>query len=209
MKFLNRDRLNLVIAFSAIMISLASFYATYLQAKAADLQAKAANQQLKIMTMPVVRFTHSNYDTEDKTNPNSIGFHLQNAGLGPGVLKSIAYHYNGKSYSNYYDLLMACCNEEVKIMQKRISEAKDNSAYTLSRNGGLWSGERGEFIVPAQDEYTLFAISRGNATSELWEKLNNERWNITVSSCFCSPLGNCYQSSAQKLSIEIDYCPAR
>lgn len=205
MKFLNRERLNLVIALSAIMISLASFYATYLQAKAADIQAKVANQQLKIMTMPVVRFSHTNYDREEKND--SVTFFLQNAGSGPGILKSIEYHYRSKNYTNHTDLLQACCKEEFRITQKKIARAESNSSYSFSRNGVIWSGDPGEFIIPAQDKYTLFSVSRGDTTTELWKKINEERWNVTVSACFCSPLGNCYQSNSKKMSDEVDYCP--
>ncbi|WP_444945749.1 hypothetical protein ACJJIP_18080 [Microbulbifer sp. VTAC004] len=92
-------------------------------------------------------------------------------------------------------------------MRQKIREAKSNSSYSLSKNGSIWSGERREFIIPAQDKYTLLAASRGEETAELWEKLNKERWNITVSSYFCSPLENCYQSNSQKMSAEVDHCP--
>ncbi|MFC1690280.1 hypothetical protein ACFL07_11610 [Pseudomonadota bacterium] len=51
------ERLNFIIAVCAILISGASFYATFLQANSAE-------QQVKAMTWPLIEFTHSNFDVE-------------------------------------------------------------------------------------------------------------------------------------------------
>ncbi|MFA0791826.1 hypothetical protein ACCI51_14830 [Microbulbifer echini] len=198
MRFFNRDRLNLVIAISAIMISLASFYATYLQ-------ARAANQQVKVMTMPVIQFSHGNYDEE--SNQNKITFNFHNAGSGPAILKSVNFNYKNTDYSSTHDFLRACCREEYKTMLDTFNKRLATHHPPLD-DGFEISAEINEVIVPAQSEYPFYSLSRGTATSELWKKLDRERWSLSISACFCSPLGNCYESNSKKISTEVDHCPS-
>ncbi|AWF79840.1 hypothetical protein BTJ40_02855 [Microbulbifer sp. A4B17] len=197
MKLFNRDRLNLVIAVSAIMISLASFYATYLQ-------ARAANQQVKIMTMPVIQFSHENYDEE--SNRNLITFNFHNAGSGPAILKSVSFKYKNTEYSSTHAFLQACCQEEHKMMMGKYNKNLKNHHPPLDE-GFQSSSEINGVIIPAQSEYPFYSLSRGTATSELWEKVDKERWNLSISACFCSPLGNCYESNSKKISMEVNQCP--
>ncbi|WP_445360585.1 hypothetical protein ACJJIL_19565 [Microbulbifer sp. EKSA005] len=197
MKLFNRDRLNSVIAVSAIMISLASFYATYLQ-------ARAANQQVKIMTMPVIQFSHGNYDEE--SNQSKITFGFRNAGAGPAILKSVSFKYKNVEYSSTHDFLRACCQEEHKMMKNKFNRNYKNHHPPLDE-GFQSSSEINEVIIPSQSEYPFYSLSRGTATSELWEKINQERWNLSISACFCSPLGNCYESNSKKISMEVNQCP--
>jgi len=121
MKFLNRERLNSNIALCAIMISSASFYDTYLQ-------AKAANKQVKVMTMPVIEFTHGNYDDQEKKE--NIYLSLHNAGSGPAILKSITFNYNGVRHTTYTSFLTACCSKEYEITTRRFQEVKNNKTLT-------------------------------------------------------------------------------
>ncbi|MFT5759242.1 MAG: hypothetical protein ACI9LM_003999 [Alteromonadaceae bacterium] len=81
---ISSQRLNLILALCGIVIALASFYATYLQAEAADKQVKA-------MTMPLIQFSHGNHDST--LNIKAIGFSLSNAGIGPALIKSVVYKY--------------------------------------------------------------------------------------------------------------------
>ena len=74
------EQLNFILAVCAILISAASFYAVYLQANSAERQVNA-------MTLPLIQFSHGDYDTERDTR--SIYFSLENAGVGPAIINSV------------------------------------------------------------------------------------------------------------------------
>ena len=54
-KGFTEQKLNLTLALCAVLISLASFYATYIQASAAE-------QQVKAMTLPLLQYATSNVE---------------------------------------------------------------------------------------------------------------------------------------------------
>lgn len=76
------EHVNSVIALCAILMSGASFYATWLQADAADKQVIA-------MTLPLVSFEHGNILADGKTP--GIRLQLHNGGMGPAVLHSATF----------------------------------------------------------------------------------------------------------------------
>lgn len=71
------ERLNLFLALCAIIISAASFYATYLQANAAERQVKAA-------TWPWLEVMTGNFNEEK--NSEEITFYIKNSGSGPAII---------------------------------------------------------------------------------------------------------------------------
>ena len=93
--FFTSDKLNLMLALCAILISSASFYATYLQ-------ADAAKKQVKATTWPWLTFNTGNYNGEEKTM--EINFTIKNSGVGPALIKQFNYHYQGETFQNPYKL---------------------------------------------------------------------------------------------------------
>jgi len=81
------EKLNFVLAFCAVLISAASFYATYLQAEAADKQVKA-------MTLPLLQYGTGNYKEEDRED--IIYFTINNAGVVPALIKRLRFKYKGE-----------------------------------------------------------------------------------------------------------------
>ena len=81
---LSTERLSLVLAICAILVSVASFYATYLQ-------ADSAKKQVKAMTLPLLQFHHGNYAEQD--DKQRLTFGLKNAGVGPAIIKSVMLKY--------------------------------------------------------------------------------------------------------------------
>ncbi|MDT8429359.1 MAG: hypothetical protein RQ757_11390 [Pseudomonadales bacterium] len=88
---LTSERLNLVIAICAILISAASFYATFLQADSAEKQVRA-------MTLPLLQFDHGNYNSN--LNQRIIHFTLSNAGVGPAIIHSIQLAYRDDHHAS-------------------------------------------------------------------------------------------------------------
>ncbi|WKD49345.1 hypothetical protein [Microbulbifer spongiae] len=198
MKFLNKERLNLLIALCAILISTASFYATYQQ-------AKAANLQVKVMTMPIVEFSHGNFDIKEKKP--LISFTLKNAGSGPAILKSIQFNYKNILYSNHTDFLKGCCKKDYNELMKNIASAKREERNISFDSGGIVSSPTENTIIPAKSDFEFLRVYKGDLSIDLWEKIDQERFNLSLIACFCSPLGDCYQSNSEHISVEVNSCP--
>ena len=85
--WLTNERLNLFLALCAIIISAASFYATYLQANAAERQVKAA-------TWPWLEVMTGNFNEEK--NSEEITFYIKNSGSGPAIIKYVKFFHDEK-----------------------------------------------------------------------------------------------------------------
>jgi len=189
------QRLNLIIAFCAIFISAASFYATYLQANAAERQVKA-------MTLPLIHFATGNWDLEK--NQRAIIFNLQNAGIGPAIIKTATFNYKEQSFNKPRDFLKACCAasynryKEVKAIKREQGILMDGKLVT--------SGLRNNMII-GQSKTNFLILSNGEDTHILLNKLEQERGDLSLEICYCSLLGECYITEKNGTFEQIDHCP--
>lgn len=190
---LSADRLSLVVAICAILVSLASFYATYLQ-------ADSARKQVKAMTLPLLQFSHGNFD--EATQKLRISFVLKNAGVGPAIIKSAAMRYRGEDYYSSADLFEACCPEEWERFKSEVLavESEDRDIHLSSPLVNA--------IIPGQTDYRFLSIEEHEAGKDFWHKLDKERWSLRLSICFCSLLDECYLTEEVGLYTEVDQCPA-
>jgi len=182
---INSHRLNLILAICGIVIALASFYATYLQAEAADKQVKA-------MTMPLVQFKHGNQD--DKLNIKSIGFELSNSGMGPALVKSVVYKYKGEKYHSVRDFYNACC--QIIHADKQEKEPAHATTSVLLNT-----------ILAGQDSQKFLGANFKDNSPEFWNKLNMARWELRVEVCYCSMLDECYITEKNGVIDPIEQCP--
>ena len=178
--FLPTAKLNFIIGLCAMAISIASFYATYLQARSAELQVKA-------MTYPLIQFGSSNYDTNNKERIISLTLH--NNGVGPALIKKISYMYEGESYSHVYAFLAACCDAEHKLF----NEVTQNQQSIFDAQI-ITSKDRG-VIVPVNERVNVLSILRHESNQPLWDRLNEERRKLSIRTCYCSLIDDCYTSS--------------
>lgn len=195
------EKLNLILAICAILISAASFYATYLQANSAERQVKA-------MTMPLLHFSHGNYD--EVSNTKEINFTITNAGVGPAIIKQVRYYYMGQSYSSLADYLSACCADGVAAFkashQTRRKQTKQSLDMAASQSVNWVSQPLDDVILPGQSEYEFQRLIRDDITGELWDQLNKERWKLALSICFCSMLDECYISEGSGTTRRSSSC---
>ena len=175
------QRLNFILAVCAILISAASFYATYLQASAAEKQVKA-------MTLPLVQYETSNLD--ETTNEPAIQFSIVNGGVGPALIKRLELIYKGKSYQSISEVINACCASEYEAFAPKAS-------MDLSQGGYITSAVVNR-IIPAQKETKFYTLYDGEASHQLWQKLNKERHHLNVNICYCSLLEECYITKANR-----------
>ena len=189
------QRLNLIIALCAIFISAASFYATYLQANAAERQVKA-------MTLPLIQFSTGNWDLEK--NQRAIIFNLQNAGIGPAIIKTATFKYKEQRFSKPRDFLKACCEASYKRYTEVRSIKREKG---ILRDGKLVTrGLRNNMII-GQSTTNFLILSDGADTHVFLNKLETERNNLSLEVCYCSLLGECYISEKSSIFEQIDHCP--
>lgn len=187
--FLRTENINFIVAISAVLISAASFYATYLQ-------ADAANKQVKAMTFPIIFATSGNYDI--KKEQAAINIAIKNAGTGPAFIKSIDYHYKGSTYHNNHSFLSACCNAEYKALKKKSTDINQTGVISSSVVNNVLAG---------QTSTNLLSLIKHENNRSLWEKLNKERFNLSLSICYCSLLDNCYQTTKNDNYSPVEQCP--
>jgi len=187
----SEQKLNLTLAICAVLISVASFYATYIQANAAE-------QQVKAMTLPLLQYGTGNVDAE--TNEPVITFSLTNGGVGPAIVKSVTYKYHGKSSTDFFDYLSDCCLKELK-------QFNNNQPRNLGLSkGGYVTSSTYNVVVPAQDKIEFYKLYRGELSEALWSKLNVERKHLKVETCYCSLLDECYLTEKKGVVESVASC---
>lgn len=188
----NAERINFIIAVCAILISIASFYATYLQANSAE-------QQVKAMTYPLIQYSSSNYD--EATKHSEISLNLRNSGVGPAIIKQVEYKYNNQNFTNIWKFLRACCDKEIKEF-----EAHKN-ANKVPVDAQIISSPSSSVVLPINDHIRIVSLRKHESNAALWNKLNYERFLLKVSVCYCSLLDNCYVTEKAGQITEVEFCP--
>ena len=189
----SREQLNFIVAISAILISVASFYVAYLQANSAE-------QQVKAMTWPLIEFTHGNYDVE--TREKRLTLTLKNAGVGPAIVKSVSFEYQGDSLPSYHHFVQSCCEKELDQYLKNVREQKEDiDAWTLT------TSVLDNTILPVGGEVEFLSLVNHPGNRELWNAVNKARWDLQLNVCFCSLLENCYITDRPGSVSEVAQCP--
>lgn len=174
-------KLNVFVASCAVLISAASFIATYIQ-------ADAAKKQTKVMTTPLIQFEHGNYNAKEKNQ--EVYFSINNVGIGPAILHSSTFIYKGKRYTDFPSYLNACC---LKEGEKITTPMLTNSLKSV--------------LIKGQSELNFLRFLLEPQTEAIWRKLDRERWNLDLSICYCSLLEECYETDkAFPLGKSVNSC---
>ncbi len=168
-----------MIAFCAVLISAASFYATYLQADSAEKQVKA-------MTFPLLYFDHGNINEKDE---KEVILSVVNAGIGPAMIKSVTVAYQGKKYSHFYPILERCCSE------KLLSYIELMKAQAVRELPQFSTSPVNNSVLAGQSTLDFFRFKYHPENEQLWEQINEVRFNVKYSACYCSMLGDCFETS--------------
>lgn len=185
------QKLNLTLALCAILISIASFYATYLQANAAEKQVKA-------MTLPLLQYVSGNVN--DETKESVLEFSITNNGVGPALLKSYTLRYKEQEFKSISSFLNECCETEYK-------KFRDNKPKMHLKLGSEITRSIRNRILPAQEEVIFYQLYNGELSSDLWQRLDVERSNISMEMCFCSLLDECYMTKSRGVITPVNTCP--
>jgi hypothetical protein len=187
----SKDTLNLVIAMCAVLISGASFYATYLQAQSEEKQVKAA-------TWPYLQFSSGNYNIE--TEEEELYLRIENVGVGPAMIKNFSMSYEDIESHNVYNLLAACC----------IPEGEDklwlSKPEVHNKVGLIVTDTVNNRILPVGNAINVVMIKKTDGNEEFWNKVNHDGRKIKGQACYCSLLDNCYQTDFVNEPVLVKSC---
>ncbi|MBQ4839035.1 MULTISPECIES: hypothetical protein [Pseudoalteromonas] len=187
---LSRSKMNSILALCAILISAASFYATYMQAKAAQEQVTAAERQLYAETWPWLQVSYSDYDIEAERAHMTVK--VKNSGTGPALIKSMSFSYRDTQYGSLVELLNDCCN--LNAYQSALKEAQaDNADINYMKQFGWYvTSNPNNALLADGNDLVLFSMARSQFNNSLWEKIGDMAHDIEVNTCYCSLLKQCY-----------------
>jgi hypothetical protein len=188
---IGKDTLNLIIAGCAVLISAASFYATYLQAQSEEKQVKAA-------TWPYLQISSGNYDAEN--DEHKISVTIENVGVGPAIIKSFKTSYDGVEINDIYDIFTKCCAPEGKDKSWLINP--ENRAEI----GFIVTDTVENKILPNGNAIEIFQLKKTDTNQQFWDAVNNSRWKMSGDACYCSLLENCYQTDFENEPVPVKLC---
>lgn len=189
-KRFDKDSINLMVAVCAVLISAASFYATYVQSTAAERQVKAE-------TWPYLQINSGNFKIESREFV--LYWRMQNAGVGPAHVKSFQMFYDGQAVRSINSVLRLCCLEEGET-------PFDENGRVTAKFSNVVTGNPVPAIIPAGEDKLVFSVPKTEANEDLWNKLDIERFKLTATGCYCSLLDECFQTDFESEPVEVDFC---
>ena len=159
--------LDLVIAGSAIFISIVSLIVSIHHGSTMEKLVAANEKQVEASTLPILRFTTGNVSE----NVNGVHFDLRNGGTGPAIVEWFRVKWNGQPTNGPGDLLTLCCRSKTQ------------------RVGSVWQNVASGMTLPAGQSESIFRIRAADADPDSYQLLDTEaRFRIGAESCYCSVL---------------------
>jgi hypothetical protein len=179
--------LDLTIAGSAILISCVSLFI-------ATQQSRTMERTLAASSWPLLQFASGNTNDSGQL---SINMAIENEGVGPAIVKRFRMVYGGKEYDNPYELLRDCCDYVVTNADPTKMEA--GTALTQPVEGK---------VIKGGDKITFFQMDLAPGNAQSWRKLDAARFKMAFDTCYCSVLGDCWQSDLKSLEqTKVGQCP--
>ena len=169
---------------SHALVTIPTFVISLALAYATFVQADATRKIQRSETWPYVSYGTSNATPDGKPE---IFLNLANNGVGPARLETMEFLYKGKPMSNPREFLSQCCAGTAKF-----------AFMSAPVTGVLRPGEKTDFI----------RMAKTDDNAKIWDKLDTERWNIVVRSCYCSIFDDCWVSdNRERRPMAVKSCP--
>src|SRR5437764_14884803 len=127
-------------------------------------------QQVRAAVWPILEF--------DSSNAPDIHFTLANKGVGPAIIRNVIVRVDGQAVRNWKEAL-----ERILGPGEHLGSESDMSGHVLA------AGESMTVYTPHDPENNPLNFDKSNP---LWVKLNKDRGRVTVESCYCSTIGECW-----------------
>ncbi|MEO6579574.1 MAG: hypothetical protein ABIN83_00295 [Sphingomicrobium sp.] len=176
------------------LLGLSALFMSVLSLVIAYNQTRMMRQQVAAASWPLIQFSSSN------TGPNGplLGLSVQNAGVGPAVVKRFEYRYRGHAYNNIWNLLHDCCDYSIREVDPTTKDA----------GVPLTSFVEGTVIRPGEST-TLLEMPLSEPNRSAWLKLDKARFELKFDACYCSVLGECWRSDLVSVDPQkVENCPS-
>jgi hypothetical protein len=178
--------LDLIIAGSAIFISVVSLVVSIHHGRTMEQLVAANEKQVKASTLPILRYGTGNVTD----NQRMIHFQLMNGGTGPAIIEWFRLKWNGEPTTGPQDLLERCCG--------RGKPVKIRSA---------WNDVASGTTLPARDIRNVFGVPAAGVDADVYEFLNREaRFRVEAEACYCSVLEECWLTDFKDQPREVKSC---
>lgn len=159
--------LDLIIAGSAILISVVSLMVSIHHGKVMESLVDANTKMVEASTLPILDFGVSN---ADEAGNRVITFVLVNQGVGPAVVEWTELRWRGKLITDLPAFMTECCGAP-------------NGWFTQNASGTT---------LPAGREIRMLTVPLNELNQTMWAKLDEEGRHITARACYCSVLDECW-----------------
>ena len=154
--------------FFAVIVSLASI-------GIAVLGNRTQERLLAASVWPYLSFNSGN--TSDDGQQKVIAVTVTNSGNGPARLRRFALEYEGKPITSARALLERCC--------------------ALAPDLVITSQIVGRVLRPGE-QANLLVVPYVAAIADGWKKLDRARFGFVYTACYCSTLGECWESRSDR-----------
>jgi len=170
---------DLIIAGSAILISCVSLFI-------ATQQSRTMEKTLAASSWPLLQIDTGN--TDDSGHP-VLNFQIQNVGVGPAIVKSFSVEYGGKRTSIPDKIIESCCGTIAATPGK--FEPGDPLTNFVEKT-----------VVRAGGNLDILQLRRVPKNDAVWQRLDRARFKMKFHACYCSILGDCWESDLTGIDPE-------
>lgn len=170
---------NIVIAVPATVISVAVAYFAFEQAD--------ATRKMQIGSV----WPHVEYNTGNFANGEpEISLSLTNQGIGPAQIRGMELSWKGRAFNEAHNLIRACCADPGQPLSLLVSAV----------NGQ---------VLPPGAQMSFISAPQGSIPETIYQRLERERFNIRVRTCYCSVYDECWiEDSMSTGQAKVAQCPA-
>jgi hypothetical protein len=180
------SRVDLIIAVTAILLSIISLYI-------AIQNARTQREMVSASTWPFV----TSWVRIGGSEHQDLVFGLTNSGVGPAKIHSFEVSYKGRPVSSARDLLRRCCGLP--------ADAKAADAILGARTA---STVVNEIVLRSGEEQVAFALRPDPAVSELAVRFAAALQEVSFHSCYCSVLDECWETVPGSMDpARVKACP--
>jgi hypothetical protein len=182
--------LELAVALAALVTSVTSIWLSLSQG---DDMARLVQAQ---------SWPHLEYESSNTGNNGApeIDIMVRNAGVGPAKVESFSISYDGKPVNGWAALIAACCvPPDTPRNELNLPALTDNrmiSSKLINR------------VLRASDSVTLLHLPKTEPNAALWNRLDEARFKLALSVCYCSVFDECWASDLRSTQQQrVKTCP--
>lgn len=151
----------------------------------------------KTMERLVASNSYPNIDVENGNSfldgKESVFLKLNNTGVGPARLRTVAITFDGEPVRSLQDMLKRCCG---------VSEG-DLVRY-------FKSGDVRGAMIPAGGSIELFRWVSTDANNAQYVPFRSSQEKIGIDICYCSVFDECYRTNGERMEPRrVESCPAQ